>query len=63
MTPDGKQPESMRTITLTTAAATLVRSLVALTSGDPGQVAESLQALTTLAKDAPGLPMRGEWPW
>ncbi|WP_170154317.1 hypothetical protein [Actinoplanes italicus] len=53
----------MRTITLTTAAATLVRSLVALTSGDPGQVAESLQALTTLAKDAPGLPMRGEWPW
>ena len=53
----------MRTITLTTAAATLVSSLVALTSGDPGQVAESLQALTTLAKEPPALPMRGEWPW
>jgi hypothetical protein len=36
---------------------------VALTSGDPGQVAESLEALTELAKETPGLPMRGDWPW
>jgi hypothetical protein len=63
MTSDGKQPESVRTIALTTAAATLVSSLVAVTSGDPGQVAESLEALTELAKETPGLPMRGDWPW
>ena len=62
MTSGEKEPEAVRKIALTTAA-TLVSSLVALGSGDPVQVAEALEALAVLAKNTPGLPMRGDWPW
>ena len=64
MKTNGDHNDSIRKISLTTAAAALIGSLLTLSGGDPGSVAESLEAFATLTTEtAPTLPLRGDWPW